>query len=233
MTKKIDKLKSFEKIIAYDFKDKDLLNQIFVHRSYLNENPSFKFEHNERLEFLGDAVLELVVTEYLYKKYNNPEGELTNWRSALVRGQMLSKIAEELEINDRLLLSKGESQSTGKARQIILANTFEALIGAIYLDGGYNEAKKLIDKKLIIHLEEILKNELFKDNKSKLQEISQEINSATPVYKTISESGPDHNKLFNIGVYVNDKLLGEGIGHSKQEAEQNAALKALTKIDQL
>jgi len=230
MAKK-NNIEKFEINIGYDFKDKNLLKQVFVHRSYLNENPKFNIEHNERLEFLGDAVLELVVTEYLYKKYKNPEGELTNWRSALVCGQMLSKIADEIQINENLLLSKGETQSTGKARQIILANTFEALIGALYLDGGYEAAKKLINNKLILYLPEILENELFKDNKSKLQEISQEINSATPVYKTLSESGPDHNKLFKIGVYINEKLYGEGEGHSKQEAEQNAAMHALMKID--
>ena len=223
-------LSAFEKRISLKFKDKELIKQVFVHRSYLNENPNFGLEHNERLEFLGDAVLELVVTEYLYLNYKNPEGELTNWRSALVKGQMLSQIATELGINEYLYLSKGESQSQGKSRQLILANTFEALVGAIYLDQGYKKSQQFINKFILVHLQRILDNELFKDAKSRLQELSQELNAVTPIYKVISESGPDHAKNFNIGVYVdNDKLFAEGLGSSKQEAEQDAAQKALEK----
>lgn len=220
-------LSGFEKKINVNFEDKNLLKQVFVHRSYLNENPGFDLDHNERLEFLGDAVLELVVTEYLYKKFPNPEGELTNWRSALVKGQMLSKIATELGINDYLYLSKGETQSEGKSRQLILANAFEALTGAIYLDQGYKTSEDFINKCLISNLKNILDNQLYKDAKSRLQELSQEVNSITPIYNVISESGPDHNKKFVIGVYINEKILAEGLGSSKQEAEQDAAQKAL------
>jgi ribonuclease-3 len=222
----------FEKKINIKFKNHELLKQVFVHRSYLNENPRFGLDNNERLEFLGDAVLELIVTEYLYKKYENPEGELTNWRSALVKGIMLSKIAEELNINKYLFLSRGEQKSTGKARQIILANAFEALIGAIYLDQGYDIAKEFVSNVLIKYLKEIIEKELYRDAKSRLQELSQEINAITPVYKVISESGPDHAKVFVIGVYIGDKLFGEGAGDSKQDAEQKAAEAALEKVQE-
>ena len=224
---KDSKLENLENKINIYFKDKALLKQVFVHRSYLNENTGFKLDHNERLEFLGDAVLELVVTEYLYKNYDNPEGDLTNWRSALVRGQMLSRLSDDLGLNDYLMLSRGESKSTGKARQIILANTFEALIGAVYLDQGYDKCKSLIQKILIIQLKDILDNELFRDAKSRLQEISQELNSITPNYNVISETGPDHAKIFTVGAYLDNKKIGEGTGDSKQEAEQKAAENSL------
>ena len=220
----------FEKKIKIIFTDRNLLKQVFVHRSYLNENPKFGLENNERLEFLGDAVLELIVTEYLYKNFNNPEGELTNWRSALVKGQMLSKIAELMNINDYLYLSRGEEKSTGKARQIILANAFEALIGALYLDKGYNTTQDFVEKNVIKYLTEILDKELYKDAKSRLQELSQEINSITPEYKVLSETGPDHSKIFEIGVYIGNKIMGTGNGNSKQEAEQQAAGDALEKF---
>lgn len=223
-------INEIEKKIKINFHNKDLLRQVFVHRSYLNENPNFKLGHNERLEFLGDAVLELVVTEYLYNNFNNPEGELTNWRSALVKGQMLSTISEELDINKHLYLSKGEKKSMGKARQIILANTFEALIGAIYLDQGYKMCQKFIAKWLLKYLPEILSKHLYKDAKSKLQELIQEKQSITPTYKVISEEGPDHNKKFKVGVYISDKMIASGEGNSKQEAEQDAAQKALNRI---
>lgn len=212
------------------FKDVNLIKQVFVHRSYLNENPSFRLNHNERLEFLGDAVLELTVTEFLYNNFDNPEGDLTNWRSALVRGKMLADIAKKTSINDYLFLSRGESQSTGKAREIILANAFEALIGAIYLDQGYKAAKKFVENNLIINLNDILDNKLYVDAKSHLQEIAQEEQKITPRYNVISETGPDHNKHFEIGVYLKDKLAGIGVGTSKQEGEQNAASKALEKL---
>lgn len=225
-------LNVFEKNINVKFHNQELLKQVFVHRSYLNENPKFKLENNERLEFLGDAVLELIVTEYLYKNYKNPEGELTNWRSALVKGQMLSKIAENISINDYLYLSRGEEKSTGKARQIILANAFEALIGAVYLDHDYDTAKKFVSDVLIKYLSEILEKELYKDAKSRLQELSQEINAITPVYNVVSESGPDHAKIFKIGVFIGEKLFGEGSGDSKQEAEQKAAEAALEKVQE-
>lgn len=227
----ISNLSKIEKKIKIKFKDKSLLQQVFVHRSYLNENSNFGLDHNERLEFLGDAVLELITTEFLYKNYQNPEGELTNWRSALVKGSMISKVASDLEINDYLLLSKGEKQSVGKARQLILANAFEALIGAIYLDRGYKTTQNFIKTNLLTYLPEILKNESYKDAKSKFQELIQDNNGVTPIYKLISESGPDHAKNFVIGVYVNGKSFGKGIGSSKQDAEQNAARDALTNLE--
>jgi ribonuclease-3 len=222
--------KTIEDRINVIFKNKDLLQQVFVHRSYLNENPNFNLDHNERLEFLGDAVLELIVTEYLYNHYKNPEGELTNWRSALVKGQMLSNVANKLEMDDYLLLSKGEEKSTGKSRQIILANTFEALVGALFLDQGYKICKVFIENNLIIYLKEIIEKELFKDAKSRLQEISQETSGITPIYKVESESGPDHEKSFDVGVYIESKKIGMGNGKSKQEAEQMAAENALEEL---
>lgn len=223
-------LSDLEKILRLRFKDKDLLQKIFVHRSYLNEHPKFKLENNERLEFLGDAVLELIVTEYLYRNYTNPEGELTNWRSALVKGEMISKVAAHLKIGDFLLLSKGEEKSGGKNRELILANTFEALVGAIYLGFGYKDAKKFVEEHLITGLDEILEKKLYQDGKSRLQEWSQESKGATPSYKIISETGPDHAKVFTVGVSVGNEILAEGTGSSKQKAEQQAAFAALKKL---
>lgn len=217
----------FANKIQIEFKNPNLLKQVFVHRSYLNENIGFDLDHNERLEFLGDAVLELVVTEYLYKNFDNPEGELTNLRSALVKGSMLSDIAKNLEMDKYLYLSRGESQSEGKSRQLILANAFEALIGAIYLDLGYDVAVKFIQKNLIIHLKKILDEKLYLDPKSHLQEISQEQLGFTPQYKVLSEHGPDHAKSFTVGCFIKEKLIGEGSGSSKQAAESSAASSAL------
>jgi len=220
-------LAEFETKIGIRFKEKDLLRQVFVHRSYLNENVGFDLDHNERLEFLGDAVLELVVTEYLYKTYPNPEGELTNWRSALVRGVMLSGLAKELGIDSYLYLSKGEQKSEGKARELILANTFEALVGATYLDQGYTIAKKFLSNTLLKHLPEIINKKLYLDPKSNLQQMVQEQKGITPIYRVLSEYGPDHEKSFSVGVFVAEKLIGEGSGSSKQAAEQAAASSAL------
>ncbi|PIP25160.1 MAG: ribonuclease III [Candidatus Nealsonbacteria bacterium CG23_combo_of_CG06-09_8_20_14_all_36_12] len=217
----------FEKKLNLKFKNKDLLIQAFVHRSYLNENPKFYLGHNERLEFLGDAVLELVVTEYLYQNYQNPEGELTSWRAALVNADMLSKIARDLDFNDFLLLSQGEAKDVGKARKYILANIFEALIGAIYLDIGYKACKKFIEKYLIKKLPEILEKKLFKDAKSRFQEEAQERAGITPTYQVLEEWGPDHLKHFIIGVFLGDELVAKGEGSSKQEAEIESAKNAL------
>jgi ribonuclease-3 len=217
-----------EQKIGTDFKNKDLLVQAFVHRSYLNENLDFKLEHNERLEFLGDAVMELIVTEHLYKEYpDKTEGELTNWRAALVNAKMLTTIAEELEFSDFLLLSKGESKETGKSRAYILANTFEALLGSIYLDAGYCATDEFLKKCLLPKLAEVIKTGAYKDAKSKFQEASQDKEGVTPCYKVIKETGPDHNKNFTVGVYLKDKLVAEGEGSSKQEAEEAAAKKAI------
>jgi ribonuclease-3 len=220
-------LESFAVGLDLKFNEPSLLQQVFVHRSYLNEHKAFPLPHNERLEFLGDAVLELIATEYLYKKYDNPEGELTNWRSALVRGEMLAKIANELNMNDHLLLSKGEQRSEGKARQLILANAFEALIGAIYLDLGYGEAQKFLEKQLLSRLEEVLAQRLHIDAKSDLQEKSQEQLGVTPSYTILDATGPDHERQFLVGVHLKEKLVAKGEGRSKQQAEQAAARAAL------
>lgn len=220
--------KELEKKLGVNFKNKGLLKQAFVHRSYLNENPGSGLEHNERLEFLGDAVLELAVTEFLYKKYpQKPEGEMTNWRAALVNARMLTEIAKTCGFNDFLLLSKGEAKEGGKARAYILANTFEAFVGALHLDSGYEAAEKFIQKKVLPNLPEIIKQGLYKDAKSKFQEQAQEKTGITPTYKIIKESGPDHNKTFMIGVYLGREAVAEGQGSSKQEAEEDAAKNAL------
>jgi len=217
-----------EKKLDLKFKNKDFLIQAFVHRSYLNENPDFYLPHNERLEFLGDAVLEIVVTEYLYQKYpKKSEGELTNWRAALVNAKQLSEIARELDFNEFLLLSRGETKEIGKARQYILANTFEAFIGALYLDQGLNPCKEFIKKHLIKELPHIIEAGLFKDAKSRFQEEAQERIGITPTYKVLEEWGPDHAKHFIIGVFLGEKLIAKGEGSSKQEAELEAAKEAL------
>ena len=219
---------TLEKKLGIKFKNKDLLTQAFCHRSYLNEKPDFHIENNERLEFLGDAVLELIVTEHLYQKYpKNPEGELTNWRAALVNAKMLGDLAKDLGLNDYLLLSKGETKEMGKARQYILANTFEALIGAMHLDLGYKTVEDFIKKYLIKKLPEIIKKELFKDAKSSFQEEAQEREGITPTYKVLKEWGPDHVKHFVIGVFLNSALVAQGEGSSKQEAEEQAAKNGL------
>ncbi|MDO8663244.1 MAG: ribonuclease III [Candidatus Wildermuthbacteria bacterium] len=218
-----------EKRLDIKFKNKDLLTQAFCHRSYLNENPDFYLSQNERLEFLGDAVLELVVTEYLYQEYpKKPEGELTNWRAALVNAKILGDLAKELKFDDFLLLSKGEAKELGKSRQYILANTFEALVGAAYLDLGYKKIKEFIEKNLIKKLPMIIANELFRDAKSTFQEQSQERAKITPIYKVLEEWGPDHAKQFIIGVFLDKELVAKGEGMSKQEAEESAAKNALS-----
>lgn len=223
-------LSNFERKLQISFKNKDLLLQSLIHRSYINENPKFRLDHNERLEFLGDAVLELVVTEYLYGNYPNPEGELTSWRAALVNAKILSGIASDIGINDFLLLSKGEAKDTGKARQVILANAIEALIGAIYLDQGYEIAKEFVQKNIIVHLPQIIKEKAYKDSKSHFQEKAQEIEGVTPTYEVLEEWGPDHAKTFRIGVFLNGNMAGIGEGASKQDAQQNAAEDALKKM---
>ncbi len=217
-----------EKKLGLKFKNKKLLTQAFCHRSYLNENPKLELEHNERLEFLGDAVMELIVTDYLFEKYpNNSEGELTNWRAALVNARMLSEVARDLGFDDFLLLSKGEAKERGKARQYILANTFESLIGAAYLDLGYKSCREFLKKNLISRLDEIIEKGLFRDAKSHFQEEAQDKLGVTPMYKVLKEWGPDHAKHFIIGVFLKEDLISEGEGSSKQEAELEAAKNAL------
>ena len=217
----------FEEGLGIYFENKGLLMQAFIHRSYLNEHSDTGLDHNERLEFLGDAVLELIVTEYLYNKYDNPEGELTSWRAALVNSKMLSKIASDLNFNEYILLSKGEAKDTGRARQYILANAVESIIGAIYLDKGFETAKEFITKNIIKELPAVLKNKLYRDPKSTFQEQAQDRVGITPTYGVIEESGPDHDRHFVVGVYLEEELVAEGGGSSKQEAQEGAAQKAL------
>lgn len=224
-----DKLSDLEKKIETKFKDRNILLQALTHRSYLNENPKWGQDHNERLEFLGDAVLELVVTEYLYKTYPNPEGELTNWRAALVNAVTLSKITSEFDLNDYVLLSKGESKDTGRARQYILANAMESLIGSIYLDQGYEASEKFIKKFILKELDGIIKNQLYRDAKSLFQEKAQEKAGITPTYEVLKEWGPDHARNFQVGVFLEKEMVGVGDGPSKQEAQQVAASDALKK----
>lgn len=221
---------AFEKKINFTFQDKNLLRQAFTHRSYINEHRGLGWEHNERLEFLGDAVLELVVTEHLFKKYpDKTEGELTSFRAALVNTVTISQAAKELGMESYLLLSKGEAKDRGRARQYILANTFEAVIGAIYLDGGYEAAKIFIDNALFHRVDEIVEKKLWKDAKSLFQEKAQEELGITPAYALLAESGPDHDKEFTVAVMLGDEQVATAAGKSKQEAEQKAASAALYK----
>lgn len=216
-----------ERKIKVKFKNINFLKSALVHRSYLNEHPNFELDHNERLEFLGDAVLELVVTEYLYNNFPNPEGELTNWRASLVNAKTLADIGKELSLEDGLHLSRGEQKDTGKARQYIIANAMEAVIGAIYLDQGWEAAQKFISNFILVKLPEILEKKLYLDPKSSFQEIAQEKTGITPTYKIISEFGPDHDKVFEVGIYLKNDLIAKGSGSSKQEAQEEAARNAL------
>lgn len=222
--------KTFEARVGIQFNDLDLLRQAFTHRSYLNEHRFEGAGHNERLEFLGDAVLELIATHFLYEKYpDRAEGELTAYRAALVNAVTCAEVAQELGINDYLLLSRGEAKDTGRARGVLLANAFEALVGAIYIDLGYDAAKQFIDKHLFPKIDEIVRKKLWQDAKSALQEKVQEAEGITPHYTVLKETGPDHDKQFVVGVYMRDVQLAEGVGKSKQEAEQAAARAALDK----
>lgn len=216
-------------VLEVEFEDIDLLVTAFTHRSYLNEHKKTAKEHNERLEFLGDAVLELAVTKHLFENFNEPEGILTNWRSALVRTESIGAAAKKLGFADFLRLSRGERRGSERAKDQILANTFEAVIGAIYLDKGYDAAKEFIEKHILSTLGSILESGSWMDAKSKLQELVQKHESITPVYKVISEEGPDHEKEFSIGVYVGEEVRGEGTGPNKQIAQQKAAEAALAK----
>ena len=221
-------LQELEKKLGITFKDKDLLTTALTHRSYLNENYDTHLSNNERLEFLGDAVLELITTEYLFKTYpERAEGELTSFRSALVKTASLSETAFELTIGDYIYMSRGEEVTGGRKRPYILANTFESLLGAIYLDQGYEVARKFVIEKLVPKISQIIENRLDIDPKSKLQEVSQEVLNYTPVYELVSADGPDHDKEFVMAVKITNRIFGQGKGKSKQEAEQNAAQAAL------
>ncbi|MCX6740787.1 MAG: ribonuclease III [Candidatus Parcubacteria bacterium] len=223
-------LKDLEKKIKIRFKNVKSLQQALTHRSYINEHPQDKLAHNERLEFLGDAVLELIVTEYLYKTFDHSEGELTSLRASLVNTESLSLLAQELGLNDYLFLSKGETKSTGKARSVILADAFEALIGAIYLDQGVKKTKEFIAQRLLVKLPKIIEQQLYKDPKSQFQEIAQAKLKITPSYQVLKEEGLAHAKKFTVGLFLNDKLISRGEGSSKFEAEVEAAKNGLPKI---
>ena len=216
-----------ENLLQTKINNVDLYLSSFTHRSYLNEHRSFHLPHNERLEFLGDAVLELVATEYLYKNYSHPEGELTNFRSALVNYKMLSDIAKRLGFEKYLLMSRGEAKDTGRARQVILANCIEAVIGAMYLDSGYEACEKFITREVLVELAKIIDAGDYVDPKSKLQELVQEKKGITPTYAVVSETGPDHDKVFVVAAMVGETEVGRGDGPSKQEAEIAAATDAL------
>ncbi len=217
-------LEELEERLGHVFADRSIIMQAITHRSYLNEHADFPYTHNERLEFLGDAVLELVVTEHLFKNFANPEGELTNWRAALVNAKTLAGISSQLSFEDFLLLSKGEARDkNSKARMYILANAIEAIIGAIYLDGGMPAAEKFIHGHILNHLPFILRNELYIDPKSKFQETAQELLGITPTYRVLEEKGPDHNKEFTVGVFLDKEMVAVGRGTSKQEAQVAAA----------
>lgn len=226
-------LKDLQKKLGFKFKDENLLKQALVHRSYLNENPSFETGHNERLEFLGDAVLELVVTEFLYLKFTDrPEGDLTSWRASLVNSKMLYEITPALGIEEFLYLSKGEARDKNKkSRQFILADAVEAIIGAVYLDQGMVVAKKFIVENIISQLDKILTNQTFLDPKSYFQEKAQETRAITPHYEILKEEGPDHDKIFTVGLYLGEELVCEGQGSSKQEAQVQAAAAGIKKLN--
>ena len=222
--------RAFAEKLGLTFSDQNLLTQALTHRSWLNENRGHARGHNERLEFLGDAVLELVSTRFLYDKFpEKPEGELTALRAALVNSTTLAEVAGAIGINDHLLLSRGEAKDTGRARQFLLANALEALIGAIYIDQGYEAAQRFIEKHLLPKIDDIVNNRLWQDGKSAFQEKAQEAEGATPTYAVIRETGPDHDRHFTVGVYVRGNLVAEGSGRSKQDAEQDAARNALQK----
>ncbi len=222
------KLRELEEKIKIKFNNSEFLKEALTHRSYLNEEPKWGLPSNERLEYLGDAVLELIVSEALFKKFPSfPEGQLTVLRAALVNSQMLAKVGTEFDLEKFVLMSRGEAKDIGKAREVILANTVEALIGAMYLDQGLAKTENFVKKFILSHLDEVLETKSYKDSKSELQEIVQEKLKVTPTYKVLEETGPAHRRTFRIGVYFGDKLVAEGSGASKQEGELEAAKRAL------
>ncbi len=227
-----DNFSQLEEEIGIHFNNRDLLRQAFCHRSYLNEHPDFGLGHNERLEFLGDAVLELAVTRFLFHEYpDKPEGELTSWRAALVNTGMLSKVGDKLNFGDYLLVSNGEAREQNeKARRYMLANVCEAFIGALYLDGGFERAEQFVREHILPEVETVERQQLYRDAKSALQEHTQDTEGETPAYEVLQEWGPDHNKRFRVGVYLGDRVIGEGEGTSKQEAEEAAARHALEEL---
>ncbi len=217
----------FSKKLGIRMVNSDLFQESITHRSYLNEHRGYELNHNERLEFLGDAVLELIVTEYLYHDFPNPEGELTAFRAALVNGEILARIAGELGVEDFLLMSRGEAKDMGRARMWLLANAMEAIIGALYLDQGYDATKEFIDRVVISELPKVLEEGTYSDAKSRFQEKAQEVAGVTPGYRVLKEWGPDHDRHFTAGVFLGEELVAEGEGKSKQEAQREAAKEGL------
>ena len=213
--------------LGFEYKNIDYLITALTHRSYVNEHKKSVSEHNERLEFLGDAVLELVVTDYLFRNFSEQEGILTSWRAALVRTESIGEAGEALEYEPLIRMSRGEKNGSRRAREQILANAFEAVIGSVYLERGYDDAEKFISKHILSKLDTILKTGSWRDPKSHLQEVSQRIDNQTPIYRVLEEIGPDHDKVFTLGVFVGDKLMGQGTGPSKQAAQQQAARTAI------
>ncbi len=227
----LEKYQNLIEITGIQFEDQPLLDTAFTHKSFINEHPDDALDHNERLEFLGDAVLELVVTNHLFLNFpQKPEGEMTAYRSALVKGKNLAQVAKKLSLGDYLRLSKGEEKSGGRSKNYLLANTVEALIGAIYLEKGLLAAQKFIEDFILTRLDEIIENDLHIDNKSKFQVLSQEKESSTPYYQVLEEEGPDHDKNFLTGAYINGRQVGQGRGSSKQKAEEAAAKDALKNL---
>ncbi len=215
--------------LGFEFNDIELLVTALTHRSYVNEHRGTVKEHNERLEFLGDAVLELVSSDFLYRNYDEPEGIMTALRAALVRTESIGDAGKELGYEPLVRLSHGEKNGSERAHDVILADCFEAVIGAIYLDQGYETAKEFISKHILVKIDEILEEGTWRDPKSYVQELAQKIDAETPVYRTLREDGPDHDKTFTVGIYVGDRLLGTGSGHSKQEAQTEAAREGVKK----
>jgi ribonuclease-3 len=220
-------VKDFSEKIGIAIKSETLFQESVTHRSYLNEHRGYDLDHNERLEFLGDAVLELVVTEYLYNHFDNPEGELTSFRAALVNGEMLAGIAGRLGVEQYLLMSRGESKDTGRARMWLLANAMEAIIGALYLDQGYDATKTFIERVVIAELPKVLEEGTYSDAKSRFQEKAQEVTGVTPSYRVLREWGPDHDRHFVAGIFLGEDVIAEGEGKSKQEAQREAAKEGL------
>jgi len=228
MTAQVD-LEKLKKKLSIEILNPDLFQEALTHRSYLNEHKGYKHPHNERLEFLGDAVLELAVTRYLFDHFDNPEGELTSFRAALVNGEILGRIGHELGLQDFLLMSRGEAKDTGRARSYLIANAMESVIGAIYLDQGYEAAQQFIEKYVTVHLDEVIAEGLYTDPKSRFQELAQEKAGVTPNYRVLKEWGPDHDRHFIAGIFLGEELVAEGEGASKQDAQREAAKQGLLK----
>lgn len=227
-------VKQVTEILGVTFKEPKFLTEALTHRSFVNENRVEKVDHNERCEFLGDAVLELIISEYLFRTYNDrPEGELTSFRAATVRTESLAEVARELRFGEFLRMSKGEEATGGRDKDYLLANSFEAVLGAIYLDQGFAACQSFLERVIIPKIDNIVKYRLDIDSKTRFQEVAQSVYKQTPTYQLIKEEGPDHEKIFTMGAFIGDKNMGEGMGNSKQKAEEQAAFQALKKVEEM